>query len=67
MRQLEDELGVALLHRTTHEFELTEAGAFQLERGPAVLASADELWRSVRAYGRLARPRKIISELYRVG
>jgi DNA-binding transcriptional LysR family regulator len=51
VRQLEEELGVALLHRTTHEFELTEAGAFLLERGPAVLASADELWRSVRAYG----------------
>jgi DNA-binding transcriptional LysR family regulator len=51
VRLLEQELGVELLHRTTHEFELTEAGAFLLERGPAVLAAADELWRSVRTYG----------------
>ena len=51
VRLLEQELGVELLHRTTHEFELTEAGKFLLERGPAVLAAADELWRSVRTYG----------------
>ena len=51
VRLLEQELGVKLLHRTTHAFELTEAGAFLLERGPAVLAAADELWRSVRTYG----------------
>ena len=35
VRLLEQELGVELLHRTTHEFELTEAGKFLLERGPA--------------------------------
>ena len=51
VRLLEEELGVALLHRTTHAFELTEAGAFLLERGPAVLAAADELWRNARTYG----------------
>jgi len=51
VRLLEDELGVALLHRTTHSFELTEAGAFLLERGPAVLAGVEELWRAVRTYG----------------
>ena len=51
IRLLEEELGVELLHRTTHEFELTEAGAFLLDRGPAVLAAADELWRGVRTYG----------------
>ncbi len=51
VRLLEEELGVELLHRTTHEFELTEAGAFLLERGPAALAAVDELWRSVRTYG----------------
>jgi DNA-binding transcriptional LysR family regulator len=51
VRLLEQELGVELLHRTTHEFELTEAGEFLLERGPALLGAADELWRSVRRYG----------------
>ncbi len=51
VRLLEQELGVELLHRTTHEFELTAAGEFLLERGPALLSAADELWRSVRTYG----------------
>lgn len=52
VRLLEEELGVELVRRTTHEFELTEAGEFLLERGPALLAAADELWRSVAMYGR---------------
>ncbi|MBV9311610.1 MAG: LysR family transcriptional regulator [Solirubrobacterales bacterium] len=51
MRLFEQELGVELLYRTTHEFELTEAGKFLLERGPALLSAADELWRNVRIYG----------------
>ena len=51
VKLLERELGVELLHRTTHEFELTEAGEFLLDRGPALLSAADELWRSARAYG----------------
>jgi DNA-binding transcriptional LysR family regulator len=51
VRLLEQELGVELLHRTTHEFELTEAGEFLLERGPPLLTAIDELWRSVRSYG----------------
>ena len=51
VRLLEQELGVELLHRTTHEFELTEAGQFLLDRGPALLAMSEELWRSVRAFG----------------
>ena len=51
IRLLEQELGVELLHRTTHEFELTEAGRFLLARGPALLTAADELWRGVRTYG----------------
>jgi DNA-binding transcriptional LysR family regulator len=51
VRLLEQELGVELLHRTTHEFELTEAGEFLLERGPELLGAADELWRNVRTYG----------------
>jgi DNA-binding transcriptional LysR family regulator len=51
VRLLERELGVELLHRTTHEFELTEAGEFLLQRGPVLLGAADELWRNVRTYG----------------
>ena len=51
VRLLERELGVELLHRTTHEFELTEAGEFLLERGPVLLGAADELWRNARTYG----------------
>src|SRR3954451_15068172 len=51
IRQLETELGVELLERTTHAVELTEAGALLLERAPALLAQADELWQDI---GRLA-------------
>ena len=52
VRQLEQELGVELLHRTTHEFELTEAGSYLVERGPGLLGASEELWRSVRSFGR---------------
>jgi DNA-binding transcriptional LysR family regulator len=51
VRQLEQELGVELLHRTTHEFELTEPGRFLLEHGSELLARSEELWRSVRSFG----------------
>jgi DNA-binding transcriptional LysR family regulator len=51
VRLLEQELGVDLLRRTTHEVELTEAGSFLFERGPALLGAADELWRAARAFG----------------
>jgi DNA-binding transcriptional LysR family regulator len=51
VRQLEQELGVELLYRTTHEFELTEAGGYLLERGEALLEASEELWRSVRSFG----------------
>ncbi len=51
VRLLEQELGVELLHRTTHEFELTEAGEFLLERGPALLSAAGELSRIAGTYG----------------
>ena len=44
-----------LLHRTTHAFELTEAGAYLLERGPALLSAADELCARDTAFGAPAR------------
>ena len=40
-------MGVELLKRSTHAVELTEAGALLLERAPALLAQADELWRDI--------------------
>lgn len=61
VRLLEQELGVELLHRTTHEFELTEAGEFLLERGPTLLSTADELWRSVRTYGTGERGQVVVA------
>jgi len=51
VRQLESELGVELLHRTTHTFELTQAGRFLYERGPVLLDAADELWRLTSSFG----------------
>jgi DNA-binding transcriptional LysR family regulator len=55
VRELERELGVELLSRTTHKVEPTEAGRMLLERGPGLLDAADSLWRGVRAFadGRL--------------
>src|SRR5919199_1709672 len=51
VRLLERELGVELLHRTTHAFELTEAGEFLLEHGSELADAADALWRDVRGFG----------------
>ena len=55
VRELERELGVELLSRTTHQVVPTEAGRMLLERGPALLEAADSLWRGVRGFadGRL--------------
>ena len=61
VRLLEQELGVDLLRRTTHEVELTEAGAFLLARAPDLLASADDLWRRTRAFGSGERGRVVVA------
>ncbi|MEW9533923.1 LysR family transcriptional regulator [Microbispora sp. NPDC049125] len=48
IRQLEQELGVRLLDRTTHSVEPTEAGLLLMERGAALCEEADRLWRDIR-------------------
>ena len=49
VRQLEEQLGVALLERTTRQVELTPAGRVLLERGRALLREAEDVFAAVRA------------------
>src|SRR4051794_36905125 len=51
LKLLESELGVELMRRTTHTFELTEAGEHLLERGRELLREADALEATLRGYG----------------
>jgi DNA-binding transcriptional LysR family regulator len=52
IRQLEGQLGVQLLNRTTRSVELTEAGRAVQELGPGALASLAEVWEAARRAGR---------------
>ncbi len=50
--QLEGELGVELVRRTTHDVDLTNAGAALLLAGREVLSAADAAFEEARALGR---------------
>ncbi|WP_051965655.1 LysR family transcriptional regulator [Kitasatospora mediocidica] len=52
IRQLETQLGVKLLHRTTRVVQLTAAGRAVQERGPAALAALEDVWDAARHTGR---------------
>src|SRR3954454_19288396 len=52
IRQLEAQLGVRLLERTTRSVHLTEAGRVLQERGPAALAALADAWEAARRVGR---------------
>lgn len=50
IRELEKDLGVKLLERTTQYVEPTEAGRLLMERGRELTAQADRLWREIRGF-----------------
>ena len=52
IRQLERELGVELVERTTHEVRLTPAGAALLDAGRPALAATDAAFAAARTAGR---------------
>jgi DNA-binding transcriptional LysR family regulator len=45
--QIEESLGVVLLHRSTHKISLTEAGSLYLERATTLIADFDDTMRVV--------------------
>jgi DNA-binding transcriptional LysR family regulator len=50
VRLLEEDLGVELMRRTTHTFELTDAGAYLVEHGRPLLEQAEALDRALRTF-----------------
>ncbi|MFJ2773904.1 LysR substrate-binding domain-containing protein [Streptomyces sp. NPDC087300] len=50
IRELEKDLGVKLLERTTQYVKPTEAGQMLMERGQALVGEADRLWRDIRGF-----------------
>jgi hypothetical protein len=52
IRQLEAQLGVQLLERTTRSVRLTDAGRAVHDRGPAALAALEDVWEAARRAGR---------------
>jgi DNA-binding transcriptional LysR family regulator len=52
IRQLEAQLGVRLLERTTRSVRLTDAGRAVHDRGPAALGALEEVWEAARRAGR---------------
>ena len=52
IRQLEAQLEVQLLTRSTRSVALTDAGRALLERGPGALAGLEEAWEAARVAGR---------------
>ena len=51
IRQLEAQLGVRLLERTTRSVTLTDAGRAIPEQGPGALASLSRVWEAARRAG----------------
>lgn len=52
IRQLETQIGVPLLRRSTRAVSLTEAGQALADRGPAALSGMEQAWESARQVGR---------------
>lgn len=52
IRQLETQLGVQLLERTTRTVRLTDAGRAVHERGTAALTALEDVWEAARRAGR---------------
>jgi DNA-binding transcriptional LysR family regulator len=50
LRLLEQDLGVELMRRTTHTFELTDAGEYLLEHGRELVQQAEALDRTLRSF-----------------